>query len=79
MVQSGEYIGYTISMFLLVPLSDTKGRRFTFLIGLTLQAIGILIIILGVYIKIWVPIFIGEIFLGICSAIVTMISYVLTS
>lgn len=67
-----------IGVLTLNSLSDSRGRRFALLGSYISCALGVVLIMLGIYLDIWAIMAIGQMFEGAFVLTITNISYVVT-
>jgi hypothetical protein len=67
-----------IGQFGLPALADSKGRRFSLIFSFGIQIIGISLLVLGINKDIAILSLIGQLFTGIFSSGILILSYIIT-
>lgn len=78
MIQSSIAIGVLIGNFIIVPLSDVKGRRFTFILTYVLFVIGLCLLYTGIYFNLWYILVLSQFINGASYASISVIAVIIT-
>lgn len=77
-IQSAYFFGCLIGTIIIMPLSGSRGRKFTLVLITACQVVGSVMILLGVYYKIWILSITGQFLSGAYMSPASSITYIAT-